>query len=306
MPADEMSPETALEGSGEKNFVSLGSLKNYATATASLTLIINIILYAYSAIRSGQVMPVSLVIPMAIILSILYILSFFKRDKGLTSAQYIWITALNGLMLFTSISGVNGMLDSARQAFSKVNQGPAGDTVRSASVGSFFKHIFLPTHGWFNVTEMSDMERTSVINSTITSIDTTKAVISNLIEQKQKDINTIDTLSRQLDSVRTQYIHTLTQFTQVEATVSTLRSFVNEHDMQGNVRNQLDHLQTTIDVKKTELTQQRGEQREDQQENLREKQISEKQVVQLQQQQYQLQQQKRILSRQQVRQLQPQ
>ena len=302
MAKGETTPDLTSEDSGQKNFVTLGSLKNYATATASLTLVINIILYVYSAIKNGQVMPGSLVIPLAIILSILYILSFFKRDKGITTAQYIWITALNGLMIFTSISGVNGMLDSARHAFSRSNQ-PAGDSLQTASVGSFFKHIFLPTHGWFNVTGMSDIERTYIINSTITTIDTTKEVINTLIEQKQTDLNTIDTLNKRLDSVRSEYINTLKQFTEVESTVSTLRSFVNETNGGENITAQLNRLQTTINIKKTELTRQQGEQDQDKQQTLFDKQANEKQIIQLQQQEDQLKQQKQILRRQQIKQL---
>lgn len=300
-------PETQPEETVEKNFVTLSSLRNYATATASLTVVINVLLYFYASLRSGKVMPLQLLIPLATILSLAYILSFFKRDKGLTPAQYVWITGLNSLMLFTSISGVNGMLDSARQTFAKANySSPSAAIVQTASFGSFLKHILFPTHGWFNPSEMDERERKQVIQSAISTIDTTQKLIDTLIQQKQRDINTIDTLHKKLDSVRKKYIKTLDQFTQTESTVSQLTSLVNERNMQTNVRIQLTQLQTTIEINKVELVQQK-QQQEQQQQNQVQQELEQKPVQQLQQQQQQLQQQKRQLRRQQqIQQFQPQ
>lgn len=293
-------PETHQEETVEKNFVSLSSLRNYATATASLTVVINVLLNIYASFNSGKVMPLQLLIPLAIILSLAYILSFFKKDKGLTSAQYVWIAGLNSLMLFTSISGVNGMLDSARQSFAKANYSPPSATiVQTASFGSFLKHILFPTHGWFNPSEMDERERKQVIQSAISTIDTTQKLIDTLIRQKQRDINTIDRLHKKLDSVRKQYIKILDQFTQTESTVAEIKSLIDEDKMQANVKTQLNQLQTTIEINKVELVQQQQQQQEQQQQNQVQQQVQQKPVQQLQQQQKQLQQQKRQLWQQQ-------
>ena len=101
--------------SDPQQFVDSASLKSYAQATTVLTVVVNLILYVYNAIRDGRIMPNKLLIPIAVILSVLYVLSFFKKDPSNTLAQYCWITSLNSIMLFTSISGVNspdGIKDS--------------------------------------------------------------------------------------------------------------------------------------------------------------------------------------------------
>jgi hypothetical protein len=268
----------------DSNFVSLSSLKSYATATASLTMVLNVIMYIYKQVQLKD-MALGLVVPIAILLSTAYIISFFKKDKKATRAQHVWITALNAIMLFTSVSGVNGMLDSAQISAAKAN---ANTPARSEqSVGDFFKHVFLPTHGWFNVTEMDDNERSQIIQQTINSIDSTQKVIDTLITQKQKDLNTIDTLHKSLDTVRTEYIKTLTKITEAQNTLQQLQA----GELHPHVREQINHVQATIQGSQQQLLQQRQER-----ELHRVPQPTETQPVQhLQIQQRQLQIQKRQL-----------
>lgn len=170
-----------------QSFVSSSSLKNYAVATGSLTLVINLSLYIYQVITSTK-MPTWLLVIIALSLSIFYINSFFKREKGLTNSQHIWISFLNALMLFTSISGINGMLDSTHQQLDSKNPAspqsfisPKHLPVAKASIGDFLKHLIFPTHAWFNAAEAEQEGTKETIVSAINSIDNIQKLTDTLI-----------------------------------------------------------------------------------------------------------------------------
>jgi hypothetical protein len=201
-----------------QNFVTSSSLKNYVVATGSLTLVINLSLYIYK-VAKGTDMPLLLLIIIALALSIFYILSFFKREEGLSTPQHIWITLMNSLMLFTSISGVNGMLDSARTQFESQNAPPSHTyrlqdhvPIDEASIGSFFKHLIFPTHGWFNTAEATQNATKEIINSAITNIDVTQKLTDTLIRQKITDLDSIDSLHQAVTELGNHYLQAMESF----------------------------------------------------------------------------------------------
>jgi hypothetical protein len=193
-------------------FVDSSSLRSYAVATAALTVVLNLVLYVYNVIADGKVMPNKLLLPIAIALSLFYILSFFKRDPGNTLAQYCWITGLNSIMLFTSISGANTMLDKARDAF--VSQGQK--QVSTASFGDFFVHLVFPTHGWFSTRQIILTPSKEEVTSITMSLDTTQRFIDTLLVQKKNDLATINQLHTKVDSLQTNFIATLDAFSKVK------------------------------------------------------------------------------------------
>lgn len=290
-----------------QNFVSSTTLKNYATATASLTVVINIILYCYTIFKH-TIMPNTFLVPTAICLSILYILTFFKRENNSTYAQYAWVTCLNSLMLFTSISGTNGMLDTARKNFDNhnvnhntVQKNYADPNMQEASIGDFFKHILFPTHGWFNTAEAEKNDTKIIIQSAINNIDTTQKVIDTLISQKTKDLTTINELHEQLDSIRTNYITTLSLYKEAESNIASFKNLLDQQNIAHEAVPPSSAVSPAItaNIIVLQQQQQQQEQQKKQQQNIQIHQINK-----LQQQNQQLQMQRRKLQTQQEQQIQ--
>jgi len=238
-----------------ENFVSAASLKNYAVATGSLTLVINTSLYIYKIIR-GTDMPNALLICIALVMSILYILSFFKREEGLSLPQHIWISFLNSLMLFTSISGINGMLDSARQQYDArkpvavypFKQGSYLG-VQQASMGDFFKYLIFPTHGWFNSTERQRRTTEAIISSAMNTISTTRQLADTLINEKMKDRRAIDTLRQKIDTLLSNYNATLALVQQADSSVRTAESLAKTKNTIHSLAIEVNGMEPQIRIK---------------------------------------------------------
>lgn len=215
----------ATEASASQRFVTASSLRNYATATACLTVVINIILYAYSAMKGGKVMPITFVIPTGIILTTAYALSFFKREKGSAIGEYIWVTAMNSIMLFTSISGVNSMLDSARQSFLASNNPTSTIQTQAASFGGFFKHLLFPTHGFFSESEKMQ----AIIDQSIKSIETTNDLMDTLLVEKEK-------LTVELDSTKKRYDTIYARINRTEEFLVSIQPYIEQSNIEPVVK----------------------------------------------------------------------
>lgn len=269
-------------------FVDRRSLKNYATATATLTVVINIILYIYS-IYKHQNMPNTILLPIAITISILYVLSFFTREAEATMAQYAWITLLNSIMLFTSISGANSMLEKARQSYIDENN-RADKNIQSASLVDVLKHIIFPTHGWFTTQEIHNDVSSQIIKNTLSTIDTARVLIQNLVERKTTDSIVIDTLSRKVNFLRSQYITALETNIKSDSIVETLKNIlISIPEAQKNIKPELMQVQVNVQASKQQLQQQQQQQQQLQQ--IQQQQLP---VKQQQQQHQQIQQQQQI------------
>jgi hypothetical protein len=276
------------------NFVSHDSLKNYTVATGSLTLVINTSLYIYKSITDRE-MPNGLLISIALSLSILYILSFFKRKKGLAMSKYLWMTFLNSIMLFTSISGVNGMLDTARQEIDTKNPSPLHTfngrghlSIAEASIGKFFKHLILPTHGWFNAAEAEQNKTKGIVLATLSSIETTQNLTDSLIKQKARDIKTIDTLYKTIDTLRVHYIKILDLFQKAESDMRALQSLLKVRTILQEVIDEVTQTAPGIETDRRLSIQQ-------QQEREQQRQVQQQQIQQLQERLQKLQKQRQQL-----------
>ena len=283
--------------SDPQQFVDSASLKSYAQATTVLTVVVNLILYVYNAIRDGRIMPNKLLIPIAVILSVLYVLSFFKKDPSNTLAQYCWITSLNSIMLFTSISGVNSMLYSARQSFETNNQ-----TTVKASLGNFFVDLLFPKHSWFGGEKIVLTPGKEEIVSITNSLDTTKQFIDTLLAQKQNDLATINQLHEKVDSLQTNYIQTLNEFSRVQESVVKFQDSMSQVHVNYQPQIEVAHLAPKIETEKNILVRdqkaQQVEQVQQQQEQQQNVQVLKTKQWQIQQQQQQI---KTIQSRQVLR-----
>jgi hypothetical protein len=191
-----------------EGFVKSDSLKQYATATTLLTFVLNIAMYVYNAVAANN-MPSSVLILLALTSSVIYVRIVFKREVGSTLSQYVLITLLNAIMLFTSISGVNSMLDSAYRQIDSQNQTKSETFYYQknlqptyASLSDFLKHIIFPTHSWFNP-DVSNPDKTKkIITFVVANIDSTKKITDSIIQQKVFDINYIDSLNKTIDTLR--------------------------------------------------------------------------------------------------------
>src|SRR6516164_5944293 len=97
---------------GLQGFVTSNSLKSFPIATVVLTIVLNLIMYFYNAF-AGNNMRSSILILIALVFSIIYVGIFLDREEGSKLSKYLFVTLLNGITLFSSISGVNSILDSA-------------------------------------------------------------------------------------------------------------------------------------------------------------------------------------------------
>lgn len=288
-------------------FVDRKSLKNYASATAALTVVINIILYIYS-IYKQQNMPNTVLLPIAIGLSVLYVLSFFAKEPETTAAQYSWITVLNATMLFTSISGTNGILEEMRKSY--VDQNKAHNNIKNASIIDVVKHVIFPTHGWFTTTEVHNDLNKQVLHNTIAAIDTAQALITHLVQQKTADSIAIDTLTENVITLRSRYIQALETNIKSDSALYRLNLLLSQvPEVTNNVSPDVSKI-NNVNTSAVQLKQHREVQKQQQQilqiqhqqqpqhqqqEQQQQQQIQHK-IQQVQQQQQQLQQFKRKLS----------
>ena len=285
-PATTGSPTSAPTPS---QFVDSTSLKSYAQATAALTVVINVILYFYN-VSNGKVMPDKLLLPIAIGLSILYILSFFKRDRSITLAQYCWVTALNSIMLFTSITGANGILNSARNSFNTNNQ----PSLQTASFYDFFVHVLFPTHSWFSTNEIVLSPAKEEITFITNRLDTTQKFIDTLLAQKQSDALAIEHLHKKVDSLQTTYLTTLNSFSKVQVSWINLQDSLKRVNTTYKAPVEIAKLLPKIETDKHLLQQQQQQQQQlqqqQQQQQLQQIQQLQRRQQQIQQQQQQMQQ----------------
>lgn len=285
--------EAPASTSTPSQFVDSTSLKSYAQATAALTVVINVILYIYN-VSNDKVMPDKLLLPIAIVLSILYILSFFKRDRSITLAQYCWVTALNSIMLFTSITGANGMLNSARNSFVTKKQ----DSLQTASLSDFFVHVFFPTHSWFSTNEIVLSPAKEEITSITNRLDTTQKFIDTLLAQKKSDAGTIEHLHKKVDSLQTTYLTTLNSFSKIQVTWLNLQDSLKRVNTTYKAPVEIAKLLPKIETDKNQLIEQQQQQKQQQQQQQLQQQV---QIQQLQQRKQQIQQQQQQLQQIQVK-----
>ena len=274
----------AVPAQTPQQFVDSASLKSYAQATTVLTVVVNLLLYVYNAVQDGRIMPNKLLIPIAVILSVLYVLSFFKKDPTNTVAQYCWITALNSIMLFTSISGVNSMLYSARQSFETSNQ----NTVKEASIGDFFINLVFPKHSWFGGQKIVITPAKEEIVSITNSLDTTKLFIDTLLAQKQNDLATINQLHQKVDSLQTNYIETLDEFYKAQQGMLKFQDSLSQIHLNYVPPKETTELTSKIENDKKILVHQQEIQHVQQ---VQQKQVQQQNVEVLKSKQWQIQQQ---------------
>ncbi len=134
------------------------------------------------------------------------------------------MVALNAVLVYSSITGTNAILDAIRPGSKKSPVESAISRRRTIQIASMFnledlKYVLFPTHAWFNPAQKATAEADSakkqaiksliVADSTAHKANTTvvqaKKVISTLAKGKSSDSLQIAYLTRSMDTLTEKY-----------------------------------------------------------------------------------------------------
>jgi len=186
-----------LPDASSPKFFDNNTTKDFSLATGYLTALINVMLYLYMTI-TNKWMPNNILVLIVLVLSIFYVVVFFKRTKPVSMQQKAFGITINSALLFTSLTGTNNMLDKARQGIVDNTNAVSKSSSKQASVGDFFLHIVFPTNAIFS----DKQEAVQILNEAQTSIDSANSIITNIIATNATEnathTKTVDSLKSQI------------------------------------------------------------------------------------------------------------
>src|SRR5258708_1254990 len=160
-----MSNNAATPRKHQTTFVDSKSIRNFAGASSALTILLNVIMLVYAQIKPAGI-PNAALAGLAVFLCLGYSLSFLKKDPASGVSEYVWLTALNSAILFSSLTGINGILKKAGETYASRNTAqvalPAnigtkkmvyqyyGKTTEASFGLRDLKNILIPKQAWFN------------------------------------------------------------------------------------------------------------------------------------------------------------
>ena len=239
MATEPKSPEKS-----QGSFVDRKSIKNLATASAALTMLLNVIMLVYAQMKPSG-MSNGVLAGLAVFLCVAYSLSFLKKDASSGVSEYVWLTALNSALLFSSLTGINSTLKKVGEPSNtpdttQITSSGKAAPVKSAAVfgtkpieASFgfgdLKNIIIPKQAWFNPATENTLavrklrkDATQLSSKALLTINQTDTVLNKVIAAQKTTHQKTDSLSTALHDLRDKYIQALAQISNYQANIVSL------------------------------------------------------------------------------------
>jgi len=285
----------------QATFVDHRSIRNFATASAALTVLLNVIMLVYGQIEPTA-MPNAVLAGLALFLCVAYSLSFLKRDPASGISEYVWLTALNSAILFSSLTGINNMLKNASepktdqniaQIIPSKNMDPKkeGYVLRQKTIEASFgvadlKNIIIPKQAWFNPAPVTTKEAQIIkdqakvlTTQALQTVTQTETAINKVVVTQSVSNQKTDSLSTALQDLRSQCIKTYSQVSSYQATITDLNEKLKACTGSKATPSNVTNLQKAIETSKLQWAELQSQQ---QSEQVRETQRQQQQKQQLQ------------------------
>jgi len=291
------------------------SIRNFAGASSALTILLNVIMLIYAQLQPAG-MPNPALAGLAVFLCLAYSLSFLKKDPASGIPEYIWLTALNSALLFSSLTGINSILKKAGEAYTSQNTAqasPQANTVPKETALRYYgktteasfglgdlKNIIIPKQAWFNPAPVTTIgaqkikvQANQLTTKALETVAQTEVSINKVIAAQKVSNQNTDSLSTALHNLRDQYIQTLAQLSSYQATIADLNQKLKACSGSVPAPTNLSNLQKEMESSKLLQADQQHQQ-------VQQQQVQQQQVQQKRQQQQQKQMQLIQLQQQQV------
>jgi hypothetical protein len=321
-----MSTDEETQSKTATTFVDRKTIGSFAGASASLTVLMNVTMILYSQFKNTP-MPNSVLGGLGIVLCLGYSLSFLKKGPAINITEYIWLTALNSAILFSSLTGLNNILKKAGDQYTNQNIQTTQTKGKSNSITSVkqfkgnilessfaigdLKNIIFPKQTWVSPPRQADsfevkkakIQAKQITGQALIAVTKTNIAFSKAIVTQKSSDKKGDSLSTALNELRTQYIKNLSQLGSYESTISGLNEKLNACGAATPaVTKNINELQNAIISSKNQQQQQVIQQQQQQQLHVQRQQLQIKVQQQMNVQQMQIQQVKQQLQQVQMQQ----